>query len=142
MVGRCEDHGALDGVFELADVAGPAVRISADIASAEMPRRPSSSARPHATRKGGRAAGCPRAVAQRRDGDDERAEAEVQVLAERAGRRTAALRSRFVAATTRACTRMLRSAPTRRISRSWSARSSFACTVGATSPISSRKIVP
>ena len=55
---------------------------------------------------------------------------------------TAARKSRFVAATTLALTLMMRSAPTRRISRSCSARRSFACTVGATSPISSRNSVP
>ena len=55
---------------------------------------------------------------------------------------TAARRSRLVAAITRGFTRVLRSPPTFRISPSWSARSSFACIVGAISPISSRNSVP
>src|SRR5215207_4053511 len=52
---------------------------------------------------------------------------------------TAARRSRLVAATTRALILMWRSPPTRRISRSCNARRSFACTDGATSPISSEE---
>ena len=55
---------------------------------------------------------------------------------------TLARRSQLVAATMRGLALMLVSLPTRRISRSWSARSSFAWRAGDISPTSSRNSVP
>jgi len=55
---------------------------------------------------------------------------------------TSRRRSRLVAATTRAVMASDSFPPTRSYSRSWSTRSSSACSFGSSSPISSRKIVP
>ena len=82
------------------------------------------------------------ALAQRRRGDGDDVEAVVEVLAEAPARCTSARRSRLVAATMRTstCDRCCRRRGSN--SPSWSTRSSFTCTAGDSSPISSRKSVP
>ena len=81
------------------------------------------------------------ALAQRRQGDLEDVEAEVEVLAE-APFLISALRSRLVAHSTRTSTSISVLPPSRRSRPSSSTRSSLACSSMGISPISSRKSVP
>ena len=139
-----DDHGPLDDVFQLADVARPVVRLAAPAAprrrSARPPCRP---AAPYSFRKCcGQLGDVLRPLAQRRHGDRDDVEPIEQVLAEPALAGSAASRSWCVAATMRTSTCIGSLEPTRSKVISCSTRSSLVCTSRLMSPISSRNSVP
>ena len=135
--------GALDRVLELAHVAGPGVALErAQRLGLEAPR-PATRLVARAREEGlGEQPDVLAALAQRRQRDRHDVDAVEEIGAEAALRRP---RARGRGWSRRRRARRRRSAASSRAarsSRSWSARSSFACTAGASSPISSRKSVP
>ena len=141
-VAATEHDGALDHVLELAHVARP--RVVEQAAAAPYARRVEArtvvlrAVEPEEVIDEQRDVLAARA--ERRRGDRDDVEPVEEVLAEAPGG-TSARRSRLVAATMRTSAFTV-SPPTGSYSPSCSTRSSFTCTDGESSPISSRKSVP
>ena len=136
-------HGALDRVIELADVAGPGVLEQHLHRAALEPGQPLAIALrvlPQEVLREQRQVLA--AIAQRRQPDLDGVQAEQQVLPEPARRSTSSVRSALVAEMIRTSTRRVRDDPSRSNSPVSMTRSSFACWLIGTLAISSRNSVP
>ena len=139
-----EDRGALERVGELAHVARPA----RGAAAARAPRRragarASRARAPDADQQRPRpAAGCRCGARAAAAGEPGTPPAGGRGPRGSAPACISARRSRLVAAIQRTSASIVCVPPTRSKRRSWSTRSSFACSSGLSSPISSRKNVP
>ena len=117
-VSVAEDDGALDGVFEFTDVAGPVVEAEAAFGvGGEAFDLTAGADGGAAERSSGRGEDVFGALAEGRDAEGDDVEAVVEIFAEARRLRTSAARSRLVAATMRTSTWRVRVPPTRSNSR-------------------------